>query len=305
MMLNLIFAFAAFISATQAAIQNRCQANGVVAISFDDGPADFTNQLLNTLNDKKLKVTFHLTTQYLTDPNVQSTIQRIAADGHLIGLRTDPSWDLFQMSDDQIKASIARQSQVMAQFVGYQPILIRLPYQKFDDRVLRAVESTGAIVSTYNLETYDYTGDSNRILKAYQVSLSLAGSGAGSFISVQHDGVSASVAIFPQVVDLVQNLGYRIIKLDECLGLGDLTKNKKALDGGNGAFVPLSIDTPSSASGGLLPVTPNPLGKGGNTSGGKPFNGGKISAKSSANSNKPFAYTIVAAAAFISLFLFF
>lgn len=297
MNLNSAFVFAAFLSVTEAAIRNRCQANGVVAMSFDDGPADFTGQLLNTLSEKKAKVTFHLTTQYLTDPNVQEIISRIAGEGHLIGLRTEPSWDLFQMSDDQIKASIARQSQVMAEFIGYQPILIRMPYKKYDDRVLRAVESTGAVVTVHNLETYDYTGDANRILKAYQVSLNLAGKGAGSFISVQHDGVSASVGVVPQVIDLIRNLNYKIIKLDECLGLGDLTKNKKALDGGNGDFVPMEID---SSSGGLpLPGSSSSGGKGGSYGGKKPMAGGNMK-KNSASAAKPFAFT-AAAVALLSL----
>lgn len=298
MNLNFASVFAAFLSATaHAAIQNRCQGNGVVALSFDDGPADYTGQLLNHLSDKKVKATFHLTTQYLTDPNVQETISRIAGDGHLVGLRTEPSWDLFQMSDDQIKASIARQSQVMAEFLGYQPILIRLPYKKYDDRVLRAIESTGAVVTVHNLETYDYTGDTNRILKAYQVSLNLAGRGAGSFISVQHDGVAASVSVVPQVIDLVRSLNYKIIKLDECLGLGDLTKNKKALDGGNGDFIPMEID--SSSGGAPLPSAGGKGGyKGGN--GNKPV--GDNYKKNSASAAKPFAFTTLAIALLSALF---
>lgn len=292
MNLNFAFVFAAFLSVTQAAIVNRCQSNGVVALTFDDGPADYTGQLLNHLADKKVKATFHLTTQYLTDPSVQATIQRIAAEGHLVGLRTEPSWDLFQMSDDQIKASISRQANVMADFLGYYPKFIRLPYKKYDDRILNAIESTGAIVTVHNLETYDYTGDTTRILKAYQVSLNLAGKGAGNFISVQHDGVAASVSVVPQVIDLIRNLSYKIIKLDECLGLGDLTKNKKALEGGSGDYVPMEID---SSSGGL--PSPSSGGSKGGNKAGKPLGGGKSSQNSGASAvAKPLAFTAVAAA---------
>lgn len=198
------------------------------------------------------------------------------------------------MSDDQIKASISRQSQVMAEFLGYQPILIRLPYKKYDDRVLRAIESTGAVVTVHNLETYDYTGDTNRILKAYQVSLNLAGRGAGSFISVQHDGVSASVSVVPQVIDLIRSLNYKVIKLDECLGLGDLTKNKKALEGGDGDFVPMEID--SSSSGGLPMPSSGGSGKGGY----KPSKNPSSIKKNSASAAKPLAFT-AAAVALLSL----
>lgn len=305
MNLNLAFVFAAFFSVTQAAIRSSCTNGGVVALTFDDGPADYTGQLLNALNSKGIKATFHITTQYLTDPNVQATIQNIAAGGHLIGLRTEPSWNLFAMSDSQIKASIARQSQVLAEFIGYQPILIVLPYQKYDDRVLAAVESTGAVVTGFNLDSYDYTGDSNRIMKAFQVPLSLAGPGAGSFIAVQHDGVAASVALVPQIIDYIKSQNYKMIKLDECLGLGDLTKNKKALDGGNGSAAPMEIDSSSSGS---LPTPGSgsssgvPRSTGGSSTGGKKPSGSK--AASAGFAAKPITFTAVAAA-LVSLFFAF
>jgi hypothetical protein len=123
----------------------------------------------------------------------------------------------------------------------------------------------------------------------------LAGKGAGSFISVQHDGVSASVSVVPQVIDLIRSLNYKIIKLDECLGLGDLTKNKKALDGGNGDYIPMEID---SSSGGLpLPSSGSGSGssQGGFKGGNKPSVGGGIK-KNSASAVKPFAFTAVAVA---------
>ena len=83
-----------------------------------------------------------------------------------------------------------------------------------------------------------------------------------------------------------------MIKLDECLGLGDLTKNKKALEGGNGDFVPMEID---SSSGGLPLPTSSSGGKGGYKPG-KPMAGGKMSKDSSASAAKPLAFTAVAAA---------
>ena len=302
MIVNVAFVLAALFSFAHASIRNTCQGRGVVALTFDDGPADYTTQLLNILDSKNAKATFHLTTQYLTDPNVQEIIQRIAGAGHLIGLRTEPSWDLFSMSADQIRASIARQSQVMAQFIGYQPILVRLPYKKYDDKALSAIESTGAVVTVHNLETYDYTGDANRILKAYQVSLQLAGKGAGSFISVQHDGVSASVSVTPQVIDFIRSQNYKLIKLDECLGLGDLTKNKKPLDGGDGDAAPMEIDTAGGLDTSNLPLPGSGSGSGSKDP--KNKNTYKPPKKSSSSMAQPVAFT-AAAAVLLSLFFAF
>lgn len=223
-------------------------------MTFDDGPTSNTGQLLEILREKGIRATFHLTTKYLTDPAVQSMVQRIASSGHLIGLRTEASWNLLTMSDDQIRSSVARQANVMASFIGYYPKFIRLPYNGYDERVLRAVESTGAVVTTHNLESYDYTGDGNRIVNSFQLALSLAGSG-GNFISIQHDSIPSSVAVTPKVIDGIKGAGYKFVTLDACLGMGDMTKNKSALKGGAGGdsqALPMSqggADAPPMAGG--------------------------------------------------------
>lgn len=217
----------------EAKIQTRCTQNGMYAMTWDDGPAQYTSQLLDILSSKGVKATFHITTQYITDPNIQAMVQRIAAGGHLIGLRTEADWDLFNMSDDQIRAGIARQANVLNSFIGYVPKFIRLPYNGFNDHILRVVESTGLIVTNYNLDTYDYTNDGSRTLNAVKLALNLKGKNY-SFISIQHDGVQQSVAITPKIIDAVKAAGYKFVKLDECLGLGDMTKNKEQVKGADG-----------------------------------------------------------------------
>lgn len=217
--------------AAEGKVINQCTQRGMYAMTWDDGPAQYTSQLLETLDAKKVKATFHVTTSYLTDPSIQAMIQRIAGAGHLIGLRTESHWNLFQMSDDQIRAGVARQANVLSSFIGYFPKFIRLPYNGYDQRVLSAIESTGLIVTTHNLETYDYDNDGGRTLTAVKLALSLSGKGQGAFISVQHDGVQQSVGIAGKVIDQIMASGYKLVKLDQCLGLGDMTKNKEPLKG--------------------------------------------------------------------------
>jgi len=240
------------LNTADATIQTRCTQRGMYAMTWDDGPAQYTQQLLDVLRSKNVKATFHITTKYLTDPNIQSMIQNIASEGHLIGLRTEADWDLFNMSDDQIRAGLARQANVLASFIGYTPKFVRLPYNKYDDRVLRAVESTGLVASSFNLESYDYTADPNRIFNAIKLSLSLTGKGTGSFISIQHDGVQQSVGVAGKVIDLVKGSGYKFVKLDECLGLGDMRQNKDALKGADDSIDlgPMGGDMPT---GGMAP----------------------------------------------------
>ncbi|PJF19047.1 Carbohydrate esterase family 4 protein [Paramicrosporidium saccamoebae] len=242
-----------------AKLVNQCTQRGMYAMTWDDGPAQYTPQLLDTLASKNVKVTFHITTKYLTDPNIQAMIQRISGAGHLIGLRTESDWNLFNMSDEQIRAGVARQANVLASFTGYVPKFVRLPYNGYDDRVLAAIESTGLIATTHNLETYDYNNDGERTRSAVKLALSLQGKGAGSFISVQHDGVQQSVGVAGQIIDQIKSSGYKLVKLDECLGLGDMSKNKEPLKGADDSIDlgPLSggaVAVPGAAG---APADPN------------------------------------------------
>lgn len=231
--LGLLFT-AALASVARADIQSSCKANGKFALTFDDGPAEFTGQLLSILKSKNATATFHLTTQNLTDPDVQGMVKKIASAGHLIGIRTEPTWDLARMSDDQLKSAIARQSAILSQFIGYYPKFVRLPYDMKDPRVIKAIESTGAIVTRHNLESYDYTKNSDKIISAFKLSLSLKPASSYSLISVQHDAIKESVTSTGAIIDLIRKSGYKLVTLDDCISGSSARGNKSPLKGGSG-----------------------------------------------------------------------
>jgi len=256
-----------------AAVMNTCVSAGMFALTFDDGPAQYTNQLLDSLASKNVKVTFHFVTQYLTDPNVLATIQRASSEGHYIGLRSETTWNLMSMSSADITSEVKRTADVMSQFTGVVPKVIRLPYNGYDDRVRVAVEAAGLTITEQSMDSYDYTGDSTKIFNAFKIALSLYADGKGKFISIQHDGVQGSVATTPQIIDLIISKGYRIVKLDECVGVAG------ASSGGGGGS-----SSGGGSSGGS--GTGNSAGTGGSsgtgTGGGNSSTGGG-SAKSSAS----------------------
>lgn len=275
-----VLAVGAMTTGARAEMVNKCQGAGMFAMTWDDGPAEYTPQLLDIASKKGVRLTFHLTTQYLTDPNVQSMVKKIASAGHLIGIRTEPSWDLFAMSTDQVKSAIARAGNVMANFAGYYPKFVRLPYKGWNNEILAAIESTGLIVTQHNLETYDYTGDADRIFNAFSLSMSLKGPGAGNFISVQRDSISNSVSVAGKIIDEIKANGYKLVTLDQCVGLGDMTKNKEPLKGADGkaAIGALPDDIPTNGQ-----VSKNPLSGSAGPVGGLPSAGGNVKGNSAKN----------------------
>jgi peptidoglycan/xylan/chitin deacetylase (PgdA/CDA1 family) len=237
MIITLLLAFISIFAAFQvsAGVTTQCVQSGMFAMTFDDGPSDNISGLLSILDSRKIKVTFHFTTQYLTDPNVQATVKKVVSAGHLIGLRSENTWNLLNMSSDDITASVQRVANVMAQFAGYKPTFIRLPYGQYDDRVLAAVSAAGMIVTQQNLDSYDYNvTDPDKVYSNFQLALALQADAAGNYISVQHDAVKASVDATGKIIDLVLSKKYNMVRLDACVGKVPPTANTGvAGSGGN------------------------------------------------------------------------
>jgi peptidoglycan/xylan/chitin deacetylase (PgdA/CDA1 family) len=208
-----------FMSAqTRASVYNQCVNKGMFAMTWSDGPTLNIPALLTTLQAKNVKVSFHFVTKYLTDPNVQSIVQQTAAAGHLIGLRSETDWNLLTMSSADITSNIVRLAGVMAQFSGTKPTFIALPAGGYDSRVVAAVEAAGMIIVAPNLDSMDYNGDATQILNAFSLAISLQADGQGNFISVQRDGVLASVQDAGAIIDLVKSHKYQFVMLDACVG---------------------------------------------------------------------------------------
>ena len=217
----------------QGKVTNKCIQHGMYAMTWDDIPTDQNMQLLDILEQKNVQATFHIITQHLTDPLRRTVIERLTGAGHLIGLRIETSVDLFKMTDLQIRTCVAHHANVFASILGYFPKFFRLPSHGHghDERVLAAVESTGLIVTSHSPNTLDDTVDDGHILNTVPRTLALAESGRQSIISLQTVGPSHSVERLGPVIDHILEYGYQMVKLDECLGLGDMTRNREPLEG--------------------------------------------------------------------------
>ncbi|KAF9912476.1 hypothetical protein EC991_010563 [Linnemannia zychae] len=74
-----------------------CTVANSFAVTFDDGPGTFTNDLLDYLAIKKLKVTFFVNGfnyNDIKDPAIAATVKRAYAEGHQIGSHTWSHADL-------------------------------------------------------------------------------------------------------------------------------------------------------------------------------------------------------------------
>ncbi|KAG0210676.1 hypothetical protein BGX33_004776 [Mortierella sp. NVP41] len=92
-----------------ATIITRCTVPNTAALTYDDGPFKYTDDLLDVLREKAVKATFFIngdSTAKLAD--YEDTVKRAYSEGHQIASHTWSHQDLRRMSGSQIRSEMTK-----------------------------------------------------------------------------------------------------------------------------------------------------------------------------------------------------
>ena len=105
----------------------------MIALTFDDGPGQYTDELLNVLEENDAKATF-----FVLGSNVvkyPETIKRMDALGYEIGNHSYYHPKLTDLSGEQVYYEIEWTNDAVQQIVGYRTELVRPTYGAINDTV--------------------------------------------------------------------------------------------------------------------------------------------------------------------------
>ncbi len=220
------------LDAQRTAIVSLCRTSGHFAMTFDGGPSIYTGTVLDAFDKKGLKATFHPLVTYLQDVSIVANLQRAVMTGHLIGLSIEQDLDLARMDIEMILSVIHSRVDALHNIIGQKPMYLRIPnVGSLKAEQIQAITKAGFIITTYNLDSYDYaiqtTEDS--VISSYKNILELLSNNTkGGFISVQRDTVAPSVRATSVIIDYIQSKGYKLVTLKDCVGA-----RNSYLQGGN------------------------------------------------------------------------
>ena len=186
---------------------------GLVALTFDDGPAlDVTPRLVKLLGQLDVKATFFMVGSRLRTAPREGRL--VAAAGHVIANHSWSHSDLTRLSDRAIRNELATTRQEMRR-AGLTPSrLMRPPYGAIDARVDRVVRGEGYVPVLWTIDTKDYAGGTSSQI-AERVLSRLRPHKVNTVL--QHDGVRrspTSVEAVPQIVRGARARGYCFTTLD-------------------------------------------------------------------------------------------
>ncbi|KAJ3519528.1 hypothetical protein NM688_g9290 [Phlebia brevispora] len=102
-------------------------------VSFDDGPSQYSQKLLNFLDQKDLKATFFVVGSRVVErPDV---LVEEYMKGHEISVHTWSHHPLTAMTNEQIVAELGWTREAIKTVLGVTPTTMRPPYGDIDDRV--------------------------------------------------------------------------------------------------------------------------------------------------------------------------
>ena len=188
-----------------------------VALTFDDGPAPETEQILDTLNRYGVKATFFMIGRQVE--RYPRIARRVADSGHKIGNHSYSHPIFLYRSAWETRRQLARTQDVISQVTGMRPQLVRPPCGVRTPAYFAATRDLGLRTVQWTNTGFDWRRrDADRI-----ASDALRRVSAGSIILL-HDGDSSgmrdrreTVAAVPLIVSGLKALGLNVVPLDRLL----------------------------------------------------------------------------------------
>jgi predicted N-acetyltransferase YhbS len=109
----------------------------LAALTFDDGPSQWTDEVLDLLREHGARATFFVLGARVRER--PDDLRRIVAEGHEVGSHTETHPRLTEIPDDEVRKEIEAGVEAVASVLGDPPQLFRAPGFHADERVLRIV----------------------------------------------------------------------------------------------------------------------------------------------------------------------
>lgn len=186
-----------------------CATMKCIALTFDDGPGAYTNQLIDVLAARNAVATFFVLGNKVASGT--GTLQRAINSHNEIANHSWSHPDFTRLSNAEIASQVERTNQAIFNATGNYPKLIRPPYAAFDGRVASQI---GMPIALWSIDPQDWLY--RNASSVYNSVIAKASPGA---VVILHDIHPTTVQAVPSIVDELQRQGYVLVTMSELLGI--------------------------------------------------------------------------------------
>ena len=179
----------------------------MIALTFDDGPSRYSEELLDGLKERKVQATF-----FLLGVNMEGNeeiVKRMEEEGHLLGNHTYHHVQLSRLSDQQAQEELEMTNELIEDITGQQPIFARPPFGSWNKKKEFPADLIPVLWNVDPLDWKTYQTDTvvSRIMNNVE----------DGDIILLHDSYPTSVEAALRTIDMLREEGYVFVTVDELM----------------------------------------------------------------------------------------
>ncbi len=177
----------------------------MVALTFDDGPGEYTMDLLNFLEQYDAHVTF-----FVLGNNAQEypeELNKMVSLGYEIGNHSYDHAQLSTLGEDQVYNEFSQTDDIIESACGVKPSIVRIPYGETSDTLFAAA---GRPCIMWNIDTLDWS-----TLNADSTYNEVMQNITDGDIILMHDIHSPTVDAAKRIVPALLEQGYKLVTVSE------------------------------------------------------------------------------------------
>ncbi|MBR4360649.1 MAG: polysaccharide deacetylase family protein [Clostridia bacterium] len=183
----------------------------MIALTFDDGPSEETDRILQVLAEYNARATFCVIGSKVEE--YSGVIKRIIAGGNEIACHTWSHPKLINLSASNVRSQIERTNSAVSAIVpGYQVKVLRPPYGSVNKTVRTVCAELDMVIAHWQVDTLDWS--TRNAKKTYRAIMKGASNGV---IILCHDLYGTTADAAEQAIPELINKGYQLVTVSELL----------------------------------------------------------------------------------------
>lgn len=177
----------------------------MVALTFDDGPSQYTEKIIEILKENDCNATFFVLGNKVSIYS-DILIKSLNYGNELGNHSYNHKW-LIKLNDEEILDQINKTQELIKEYTGYTPKLIRPTYGSLNDTIRNI---TDLDIVLWNVDTLDWKyKSSSRIVKNATKNLK-----DGNII-LMHDTHKQTLEALPKIIQIIKEQGYECVTVSE------------------------------------------------------------------------------------------
>jgi peptidoglycan/xylan/chitin deacetylase (PgdA/CDA1 family) len=192
-----------------------------IAVTFDDGPAPYTERILDVLEQYDSRATFFVTgSRILFHPEI---VSRAFEMGNEVANHSWSHRSFPRLNDAAIQNELQRTCNTIREVLGFSPPIFRPPYGATNDRVVRVAGEMGYAVIKWTLDPKDW-----RYRNADIIYNSVMSRVEGGSVILLHDVHPTTADAVELLIPSLIEAGFELVTVTELLTYlyGELTPGR-------------------------------------------------------------------------------